>query len=88
MLLADGGAFGDESELAGGVGASLTHARCAFLRVVFTRSSLPPLLALQYTMFMVKGDRTPPITIAVRSVVNAVKDCLDKTMDEEAIAVQ
>ena len=33
-------------------------------------------LGLRYTMFMVKGDRTPPITIAVRAVVQAVADCL------------
>ena len=35
-------------------------------------------LGLRYTMFMVKGDRTAPITIAVRAVVSAVKDCLDR----------
>jgi hypothetical protein len=37
-------------------------------------------LGLRYRMFMVKGDRTPPITIAVRAVVAAVRDCLDKSV--------
>lgn len=40
-------------------------------------------LGLRYSMFMVRGDRTPPITIAVRSVVQAVRACLEKGDEDD-----